>query len=243
MIRSNKTYWLGLAALLLTLTFSASASAQTPTHGKFELRFGGYYPSVDEEDGLSGAPFERAFGAKDHLMFELNVGYHFFDRFGNVGAAASVGYSNFKGDAELSDTSEEFTSEQSPTTAMTIIPMRGEVYYHFDWLVDEYNIPFALLAKAGLDLHYWRIKDGNSSTAEEDGEKATGFRPGWHAGAQAQLWLDWIDQESSASFDLNWGINNTYLFAEYLITRANGFGTDGFQLNDNQWMFGLAFEY
>jgi hypothetical protein len=243
MMRSNKTFWLGLAALLLTFAVSSRASAETPTYGKLELRFGGYYPSIDDEEGLTGSPFGDMFGGKDRLMFELNVGYHFFDRFGNLGAAASVGYSNFKGDAELSDSSEEFASDQTPTTAMTVIPMRGEVYYQFDWLVDEYNVPFSLLAKAGLDVHYWRVKDGNSSTAEADGEKGTGFRPGWHAGLQAQLWLDWIDKESAASFDLSWGINNTYLFAEYLLTRVDGFGTDGFKLNDNQWMFGLVFEY
>ena len=42
---------------------------------------------------------------------------------------------------------------------------------------------------------------------------------------------------------MSWGVNNSYFFAEYMITRIDGFGSPGFDLSDNMWMFGLAFEF
>ena len=46
-----------------------------------------------------------------------------------------------------------------------------------------------------------------------------------------------------AYLDMSWGVNNSYFFAEYMITRIDGFGGDGLDLSDDQWMFGLAFEF
>ena len=235
-----------LVAAIAALSFSSTAAAQTPTHGTFELRFGGYYPAIDDEEGLTDEPFAEMFGEKDRLMFELEVGYHIADLYGQLGAYGRAGYSNFKGNALTPDAADAGVDEETTsglTTSFRVFPFRGGLYYRFDWLVREFNVPIALVGKAGLDLHWWRAKNSNKNTSEIDGEKAAGVRGGWHAGAALHLWLDWIDQESAAAFDLNWGINNTYLFAEYMFTRANGFGRDGFLLNDNQWVFGLAFEY
>jgi hypothetical protein len=245
MILMKKRFLLAVMAALVTLAFSTTAAAQTPKYGTFELRFAGYYPAIDDEEGLTGDPFAEMFGNKDRLMFELEVGYHIVDLYGQLGAYGRAGYTNFKGDA-LTPRAQELGIEADTsdlTTNFRVIPFRAGVYYRFDWLVREYNVPIALVGKAGLDLHWWASQNSNKNTSEFDGEKARGVRPGWHAGAALHLWLDWIDEESAASFDLNWGINSTYLFAEYMITRANGFGSQGFHLNDNQWVFGLAFEY
>ena len=241
----NERFWISavLAAVAMWLV-PLGASAQTPTYGNLELRFGPYYPEIDKEEGLQGSPFSDTFGDKGRLLFELEVGMHLYQDFGKLGVAATAGYSNFGGDAELGGPAPTEDGEQQvPRTNFNVVPFRGSVYYRFDYTWTEWRIPLVPVFKAGLDYYWWEAEDGNSDTASYQGEKGTGFRPGWHASASLHLLLNIIDQRSAASFDLNWGINRTYLFAEYLLTRVDGFGSPGLDLSDSQWMVGLSFEF
>ena len=59
----NRTWLLAASVVLAVLLSPVAVSAQTPTYGNLELRFGPYYPSIDKEDGLQGSPFADTFAS------------------------------------------------------------------------------------------------------------------------------------------------------------------------------------
>lgn len=217
-----------------------TASAETPTYGAFELKLGTYYPNIDSEFGDSG-PFSDIFGTKNLVMGEIEVDGWIWQGFGKAGVAASFGFSRVKGTARAANPDNQ--SEVSDTTSFGVMPFRVGAMYRFDWLALHTKIPLSFNLEGGFDFYRWRIADSNGNTAEFDGESASGWKPGYHLGGGVQLLLDFLDTATAAAFDLNWGINNSYLFAEYLVTRVDGFGAEGFDLSDNIWLFGLSFEF
>lgn len=224
----------------------ATASADSPTYGFFELRGGPYYPSIDDEAGLQGDPFQTTFGGGDRLLGEVEVGYHLWDGFGALGVSGTIGYTNFTGDAEIqgdvplpAEDGEDFSED----TNFNIVPLRATLYYRVDQFQDMWNIPLVPVLKGGADYWLWEVEDGDGDTAESGGDEGDGALWGWHAAVALQLGLDWIEPSAAASMDVTWGVNHSYLFAEYQINQIDDFGGDGFDLSDNTWMFGLAFEF
>lgn len=230
---------LGIALLATPL----SASAETKTWGAFELKMGGYYPAIDAEFGGSG-PFESVFGGKSLLLGELEVDGWLWQRFGKLGIAGNIGYSRVKGGAVSADTSTATDATTiNDTTTFMVIPLRMSAVYRFDWLAQNTRVPLSASVKVGPDFYRWRIANSNHETATFDGDPGAGWKKGWHFAAGLQLLLDFIDPAAAAAFDLNWGVNNSYLFVEYLTTKVDDFGGTGFDLSDDIWMFGLSFEF
>lgn len=233
------------AALLVSTVVSVAplaAGAESPTWGAFEIKFGGYYPAIDDEFGGSG-PFESTFGGKNLLLGELEIDGWLWQGFGKVGVAGHIGYTHVKGGAVPSaeTTGDELAIED--TTGFTIIPMRISAVYRFDWLAQNTRIPVSASIKVGPDFYRWRITNAAKETATFDGDGGSGWKRGWHLAAGLQLLLDFIDPSAAAAFDLSWGINNSYFFVEFMKTRVDNFGGEGFDLSDDIWMFGLSFEF
>lgn len=218
----------------------AVAAAETPIHGNFEFRLGGYYPAIDDEFGDNG-PFAEVFGEKNLLLGELEVDGYLWQRFGKFGIHGNIGFSKVKGTAIAADTAEQDAVED--TTTFGITPLRAGLVYRYDYSAIHHGIPLAAVFKGGLDFYRWRIADSNGETASVGGETGAGWTNGWHLSAALHLLLDIIDPASAAAFDLSWGVNNSYLFVEYMMTKIDDFGGGGFDLSDNIWMFGLSFEY
>lgn len=223
----------------LCLAAPATAHAETPIYGAAELKFGGYYPAIDEEFGGSG-PFQEIFGDDDLFYGELEVDYYLLQGFGKAGIGMHVGYTSVDGDVIAED---ETDAEITDTTTFTVIPLRLSALYRFDVPAIEWGIPLVPAVKAGLDYYLWDIDDAAGDTAVADGEEGNGGTFGWHATVALHLLLDAIDPSTAAVFDLNWGVNNSYLFGEYMITTVDDFGGDSLDLSDDIWAFGLAFEF
>lgn len=224
----------------------AKAQAESPIYGMAELRFGLYYPNIDDEAGLSGTPFEDIFDTHNRLLFEYEMGVHLFKGFGALGLSGSLGYTNFGGDVIVEDAApgEDSSSGTSEQTDFMFIPLALSAYYRFDVLEKKWRIPFVPVLKAGLNYTMWSVDGSGGKTASFQGDEARGGTFGWHAAAALHLWLDWIDPSSAASFDNTWGINNSYLFAEYSHREIDDFGSaESFNLSDDLWVFGIAFEY
>lgn len=246
-------------ALTITALCATPAAAQeqleSDVSGSFELKFGPYYPDnidggVTAQDGSTGS-FESFYGAGNLVYGELVIDRYFFEKFGKAGVGVHAGYTRRKGAVQSTmgdtDSSEMAEGEESAIpgeTKFRLVPLRASLFYKYDYSAQHHNIPLVPVVRAGLDYYLWRIIDSNGDTSKlASGEEARGGKAGWHASFGLHLLLDYIDPASAASFDVIWGVNNSYLFAEYMITRIDGFGAGGFDLSDNVWMFGLAFEF
>lgn len=234
-------------ALCLLAPGSAQAQdidTQSDIKGSFEFKIGGFYPSaIDAETGGDGAgAFESFYGADNLVYGEFVYERYLFQKFGKLGLGFHAGYTSKKGEVQAG--SGTTTEDAVPgETTFRMIPLRGSLFYRYDYSAIHHRIPLAPIARVGVDYVLWRVLDSDGEVSEVNGESARGGKMGWHASLGLQFMLDYLDPGSAASFDLNWGINNSYLFAEYMITRIDDFGGSGFDLSDNLWMFGLAFEY
>lgn len=215
----------------------ADASAASPVTGSLDLKLGGYYPAIDDEFGGAG-PYAAAFGSDWRFYTEFEVGFYFWQGFGKLGTSYHLGYSSATGNALTAD-----GTSSSDETSFTIIPNRASLVYRFDELPRRFNVPLALVGKVGLDYVLWYSDGGDGSTSQANGKTASGGKMGYHAALSGQFLLDVIDPASAATFDMNWGVNNSYLFAEYMIASIDDFGGAGLDLSDNMWLFGLSFEY
>ncbi len=230
---------LATAALLAALFVPATAAAESPIYGAFELKLGGFYPAVDDEFGGEG-PFASYFGTENLWIFETEIDGYFWEGFGKLGGAFHLGYSSVEGNAQTTTAGEEVTD----TTTFRIIPIRGSLVYRFDYLATDWGIPLVPKLMAGISWVPWSVDGTDGDTAVADGAEGSGSTWGWHASIGLNLELDWIDPGTAAVFDLNWGVNNSYFFAEYMITQIDDFGSSSsFNLSDNYMNFGLAFEF
>lgn len=229
----------GIVALLGVSLPGSTAWAGSPTYGVFELKLGGYYPSIDDEFGGNG-PFETFFGDSQMLMGEFEIDFYLLEGIGTLGVGLHAGYSSKS--ASVRDRND-MDEDLPDSTTFRVIPLRASLVYRYDYSALHHGIPLVPVLKAGLDYHLWSIDGADGETASSGGKSASGGRGGWHAAVALHFLLDVIDRSSAAAFDLNWGINHSYIFAEYQMSKIDGFGSAGFDLSDNQWLFGLAFEY
>ncbi|MEO1273099.1 MAG: MXAN_2562 family outer membrane beta-barrel protein, partial [Myxococcota bacterium] len=207
--------------------------------GSLELRLGGYTPQVD--DAFSGVgPYEQVFNNDSMLLAELEFGRYFGRLAGSWGGGFGFGFMQAVGKSidDQGNTSVD-------TTVFNIIPMRLHAIYKFDLMARDYNIPFVPVVKLGADYYFWWITDGQGSIAQdESGGRGRGGTLGWHAAFALHILLDTLDNRAATNLQFDFGIYNTYLFAEYLIAEVDDFGSSSsIILSDRTFMFGLAFDY
>jgi hypothetical protein len=234
--------WLGAAALVSVMMVSASASAETPIHGVAEIKLGGYYPAIDDEFGGSG-PFSDYFGTESLWYAEMEWDAYMYQGIGKFGLAGHLGYSSVTGNVKQSEDATTDASGDLGETGFRILPLRVSAVYRYDYSAIHHGIPLVPVVKAGLDYYFWRVTDAAGATSNASGVGGSGGRAGYHASLGLNVLLDVVDPGTAATFDMNWGVNNSYFFAEYMITRIDGFGGSGLDLSDDMWMFGLAFEF
>ena len=222
----------------------AQDDANAEISGAFELKFGGYYPSNIDE-GTEDQAFESFYGSDWIFASELEVDVYLWKGFGKLGLGGHIGYASRYGTVKLTDPDaapDEFDSDDAGETRFRIIPLRASLLYRLDYAATKYNVPLVPVGRVGLDYYFWQFKNGEN-VSSAGGANASGGKAGWHASLALHFLLDVLEPSSAAYFDLNWGINNSYVFGEYMVTRIDGFGAEGLDLSDNMWMFGLAFEY
>lgn len=240
------------AALVLAIPSMAAAQdiyaepppmrpAASPVFGLLELRFGSHRPRIDNEFGGAG-PYSAMLGGRS-LLFEAGLHWHLYQGIGKVSIAGNIGYFNKRGHAFTED-----NEKSADRTSLMIIPTRLSVVYRFDYLQERWRIPFVVSARIGLDYQFWNTKSAGkiSDGIGPSGDLIVGRggTAGWHYGVTLYFWLNWLAPAMAASFDSNTGINNSYLFAEFLSTHVNDFGgANSWDLSANTFMFGLAFEF
>jgi MYXO-CTERM domain-containing protein len=253
-----------LAALLAVSLAPALASAQVvldeeteedplklpDSEWVFELKFGPYYPAVDEESGLSGKPFETMFGAKENFMAQVELDRFFLWPFGQLGIGASVGY--------MQDTARAYKEDEAGNPIVTpdpgdratdktrfrLFPTSLLAVYRFTHLADRTPVPIVPYAKLGLSYYVWWITKGDGSTSESANGDGKGATLGWQGTLGLSLRADFLDPQATRNLALDFGIEHAGFFIEYTHADVSGLGSaEKLHVGDSTWSAGVNFEF
>ncbi len=234
-------------AAALVLAQAASAQVQyldgglTPISGALDFKFGPYTPDIDSDPSLGGAtPYSTVFGGGG-LLSEVVYEHHLWQGIGTASIGFHLGFFSKKADALNAD-----GTRSADATRLSLVPLRLSGVYRFDYLEERFNIPLVLSARVGLDYYFYRVKggDGTADFSDADGSSTgRGGTHGWHAGATLYFLLDILAPNMARDLDSATGINNSYLFAEFLHADIRDFGADdSWDVGDTTFLFGLGFE-
>lgn len=244
--------WLAAGAALAVMGFATDADAielgtpasEHPYRSKqnfaLELRFSPYTPQVDDEPGLTGKPFDQAFGTKPRLYFGLELDWQTLriPHVGTVGPGLGVGITT------MSRHVQTVTGRASgDETSLTIYPFTAVGVLRGDVLWRDLGVPIIPYAKVGLGLGLWRASN-TGGTSEANGVKGKGASWGTDIAIGASLVLDALDRGASINMDNATGINTTSLFFEYYWLSLDGLGqSHALYVGTASWAAGLAFEF
>jgi MYXO-CTERM domain-containing protein len=221
-----------------SLTASSDpATAASPQHWNFELRFGPYRPDVDAEFSARGSvahPYQDVFGTSNRLMTQLEIDRVFLRRLGGTWAVGlGAGYFRATGAALAAD----LKTPSGDQTALRLIPLSGALVYRAETLRERFGSPLVPYAKLGVDCTLWQMSDTS--------KPATNGRTfGWHAGVGVSLDLSFLDPEASHMMDRESGINETALFFEGTRYSIDGFGSGtALHVGDTTWAGGLMLAF
>ncbi len=227
-----------IAAALATGTMLSpnTAHADSPVNMMAEFKAGPYTP-----DNLGNA-FKQHFGGDSGFIVEGEYDWQFWRGVGSLGLGFHLGYGNISGKSLQADTGEKSIDN----TQLHWLPLRLSLVYRFDYLWDRFQIPFTLYVKAGFDYSFWWIEDGSDAIAKsDDGKEGYGGTFGFHVVAGVAFVLDWLAPEMEKAFDVEWGVNTSYIFAEYMYAQIDNFGAKGaFDLTDKAtFHIGIGLEF
>lgn len=221
-----------------------SSSSQQFT---FELRFGQYFPEVDNKPGLrkdaaNNLPYDAVFGhdAKgasrdnDQFYFGVELDYLPFriPYVGAIGPGLGWGFTHVSSIARLSS---DVTKDSGTSTGFTIMPMHLSAVVRFDELMRRTGVPIVPYAKLGLGLGIWM---GSPVPGDFTG---TGATWGTHFALGGMLSLNFLDPRAAARLDETTGVNHAYLFGELMRANLNGLGsTPTMYLGSTSWVVGFA---
>jgi hypothetical protein len=109
-----------------------------------------------------------------------------------------------------------------------------------DYLARETNIPIVPYAKLGLGAAIWKISNGGG-IANANGSAGSGLSYGPQFALGGMLLLDFFDRGAAQEMDQNTGVNNSYFFVEWYVSKL-GIGGDQMHVGTNTWVLGLALE-
>ena len=232
-----------IAPILLAVSALTAGMIAAPSHAQaesdvnmmFEFKAGMYSP-----DNL-GKAWDEHFGDKSAYLVEGEYDYQLWRGVGSIAIGFHLGYGDVSGSSV-----DESGEESVDATELHWLPLRLSLVYRFDYLWTRFHIPFTIYGKVGLDYSFWWVIDGSDSIAKsDDGSKGYGGVFGFHAIAGIAFVLDWLAPDMEKAIDVEWGINNSYIFAEYMYVRLDNFGAKkSFDLSDKAaFLFGLGLEF
>jgi len=224
-------------ALALASTFAANEAfaEASPVNMMIEFKAGPYTP-----DKL-GTAFDTHFGDSSGYLIELEYDWQFWRGVGSLGLGFHLGYGSISGKSV-----DKAGNRTIDSTSLHWLPLRLSLVYRFDYLWTRFNFPFTLYAKAGFDYVFWWVIDGSGSVSTAaDGTKGYGGTFGFHAVGGVAFVLNWLAPGMAKSFDVEWGVNNSYIFAEFMYAQIDNFGARGaFNLTDQAtFLIGLGLEF
>ena len=207
-----------------------------------EFRVGPYLANVDKEFEGAATPFDDTFGDKKRYQFGVEADYQFYriPWIGTLAAGFAWSFTRYSGFAPLES---DPTVESQHPTALRIMPMGVLGVLRLDVLVQKWSIPIVPYVKGGLGMGHWRTTDAGSISVDENGVKGKGFEWGLQYHFGGMLWLNIFAPQLSLDMDNSTGVNNAYLYFEYMASDIDSFG-NGMQIGTRgTWVTGVAFEF
>jgi len=215
---------------------------------------GPYLPGIDRAYSGSGlGPYATIFGKTNDdgdaidqprafPMPVLGFDWQFIYLGGPLGVGVQVGFFRDSADAIITATGERSSADQ---VKFGMVPLSLLASYRFELLADRFRVPIVPYAKGGLaySLFWSKGGSGNLSRNSRD-EAAIGGVPGWQVNLGGMFRLDVIEPGTAKKLDNLTGINHTYIFGEYQLSRIDNFGVgNAINLGDSTWFAGLAVEF
>lgn len=216
--------------------------AASDTHSSqsfaFELRFGPYYPQIDEEFDLEVGPYERAFDDDPQFYFGVELDWLplRIPYVGAFGPGLGWGYTKTSNEAKIEGTNEDSAEE----TALTILPMHLSAVLRADELMRRTGVPLVPYIKGGIGFATWDATI-SSGTRVAGGTLGRDTTWGFHFALGGMLSLNFIDPGGSRRLDETVGINHTYVFGEWMNAALDGIGSrPQMHVGSSSWVVGLA---
>ena len=227
-----------LAAIALVVALPAAAqdtrieARESPRAWQLELQLGGYYPEMSQ--GPAADVFRESFGGSDRLLGELRLQRYVFQQFGTLGVGISAGFTQFWGHNFFLD--GDLAGERSDDDDyVTIVPLQVFATYRFDVTSTRWDVPLVPYGRVGVGSWLWWSGDEN------------GAKLGFSYGGGLQLLLDVFDPRLAQEFDREVGVNNSFLYVDWMAWQAKwtgGFDEQGYDFSDDGILsFGLALEF
>ncbi len=235
---------------------------ESPQRFAFEVKLGPYLPDVDRNYSGSGyGPYAKVFGKTDDrgavtgepkkvVMPVLHFEWQIINPadIGPIGVGISGGFMRDKANAPFADPPTDPDAPLRSTAdeiTFSTVPIALQGVFRLELLADRLRVPIVPYAKGGLAYAFWWSRNANRNLSRSStGEKALGGVWGWQLNVGAMLRLDFLDIGSTRNLDRTTGINHTYIFGEYQLSRINNFGkAQSMSLGDSTWFAGLAIEF
>ncbi len=230
-----------------------------------EFRGGPWYPSVDQEFGGRATPFRDIFGEGDRVLGAIEFDWQILriNPIGSLGVGLSVGYTAATAVAPVTqrpmpaDPAVWNRPSGGQETALNVVPMTAVGVFRLDVLARRTVIPLVPYAKFGFAYSLWWIDAGDSlaqrtvalspGASADDldiGQDAIGGSLGTHFAAGMMLRLDFLEPRAARAWDIEMGVNHSYLFFEWARSAPGSLGSRSqLQLGTNTWAAGLAVEF
>jgi hypothetical protein len=208
---------------------------ESPQRFALEVRFGPYRPLIDDAFPQE-KPYASVFGTDRRVAIGLEFDWQVL-RIPHVGTLGpGLGWSYTSMSAPALRASGEDSAED---TSLSIMPMYGVGVLRIDQLARQVGVPLVAYGKAGIGYGlYW--------TGNELETQRRGRTWGTHFALGGMFLLDIIDNHAAREIDNEWGVNNTYIFFEWMVANLNDFkgaqDRSVMRIGANTWMLGLAFE-
>jgi hypothetical protein len=221
---------------------ASRAESGSPQYFAFELRFGPYYPAIDDEFGGTG-PYAQVFGDSGKFSFGFEFDWQALriPWVGTIGPGVGWSYMSTSAKARKAGTD----AESSVDSSLTIMPMHASAVLRLDELFRRTGIPVVPYGKIGFGMGIWSTSIGDeTSKVTADGSEVLGrgLSFGLHWAVGGMLALDWLSPRSMATLDAETGINHIYLFGEWLNYNLGTFSESQMQVGTSTWTVGLAME-
>lgn len=206
----------------------------------FEFRVGPYTPRVDEQVG--GSPYEDTFGDSQRWFGGVEADWQVLrlHKVLSLGPGLNWAYTSSSGKGWLASGAGRSAQEST----LNIMPMQLGAVLRIDALADNTPVPLVPYLKGGLAGALWWSNDGGE-TAQDDASNTDGsdFSYGYFGAGGIMLRLDAFDRDDANTARAWSGLDHSYLFAEYNLSRLDGFGSDEtMDVGADTFVFGVAVE-
>lgn len=209
---------------------------ESPQHVAVEFRFGRYVPDIDSEFDTA-TPYETTFGNDNRYSVGVEVDWQLWriPYLGTLGPGLGIQYTKMSAPSFITSTGARAGEDSN----LAILPLYLSAVLRVDYIARETPIPIVPYAKLGLGMGIWNVTNGGG-VANANGVRGSGISWGPEFALGGMFLLDVIDQTSAMSLDNEIGINNSYFFMEWYVSRL-GAGNQ-MEVGTNTWVLGLAFE-